>query len=607
MGSNDKSTVRLKLDSIVANIPHNPGVYQYFNEDGKIIYIGKAKDLKKRVSSYFNRDVHENGKVRILVSHIREIKYIIVESESDALLLENNLIKKYQPRYNILLKDDKTFPWICIKNETFPRLFYTRNITKDNSEFFGPYTSVLMVKTLLNLIKKLYPLRNCNLDLSSNKINAHKYKVCLEFHVGNCKAPCIGLQSEADYISNIKNIREILKGNINDISNYLEDLMKKYSKEMDFESADLIKSKIEILNNYQSKSTIVNPAIHNVDVFSFVEEESTICINFLRVANGAIIQVHSVDIKNKLDEPKEEILSIAIVDIREKMMSNSKEIIVPFMPDTTLNSIKYTVPKAGDKFKLLELSERNARLFLKDRLKLSSLKSEKFKNRGNVILDKMKEEFHLPKLPVHIECFDNSNIQGTNPVAACVVFKNGKPSNKDYRHFNVKTVIGPDDFATMREIVYRRYKRLLDEDDDLPDLIVVDGGKGQLSAAVDSLVELKLMDKIPVIGIAKRLEEIFRPGDPVPLYIDKNSPSLKIIQHIRNEAHRFGITFHRLKRSGNMIDSELDKIVGIGEKAKSNLFADFKSIENIKIASIEELGKSVGKAKAKIVFNFFNS
>ena len=597
--------IQEKFSSIISELPHNPGIYQYFNSEGTIIYIGKAKDLRKRVSSYFNRDNYDNAKVRILVSKICEIKYMVVDTESDALLLENNLIKKYKPRYNILLKDDKTFPWLCIKKERFPRVVYTRNFISDGSEYFGPYTSLVMVKTLLGLVKTLYPLRTCNLDLAKDKILNKKYKPCLEYHVGNCKAPCINLQTEQDYISNISTIREILKGNIRGILEYLEGLMKNYAKDLDFENANLLKEKIEIINRYQSKSTIVNQSINNVDVYSVFESNDSVCVNFLRVASGAIIQVHSVEIKNRLDESLDELLSIAIIDIRQKMFSNSKEIIVPFMPDMKIEGVSYHIPKQGDKLKLLELSERNAKFFALERQKSSTVVAKSYRDKKENLLIKMKNELRLNSSPVHIECFDNSNIQGTNPVAACVVFKNGVPSKKDYRHFNVKTVIGPDDFATMREITFRRYRRLLDENEPLPDLIVIDGGKGQLGAALESLRSLEIDTKVEVIGIAKKLEEIFRPGDPVPLYIDKNSSTLKVIQHLRNEAHRFGIEFHRLKRSKNFVVSELDGIDGIGEKLRTKLYKRFKTIDEMKTASLEELKKVLGEKMAlKLIEHF---
>ena len=607
--NNLESLITMKeeiLEYILSNLPNQPGVYQFYNQDGKIIYIGKAKNLRKRVSSYFNRD-NESNKVRVLVSKIMDVKYVVVETESDALLLENNLIKKYQPRYNILLKDDKTFPWICIKKERFPRVFYTRNYINDGSEYFGPYTSTVMVKTLLSLVKKLYPLRTCSLDLSEEKINSSKYKTCLEFHLGNCKAPCIGLFEEQTYNNNINSIKDILKGNLSDVKKYLFDLMAKYAKEMDFESAAIIKEKIDIIAHYQSKSTIVSSSINNVDVYSIIEREDDIGVNYLRVAAGSIIQVHSLEIKRKLDETLEEILALAIIDIRQKMFSNSTEILVPIMPDVLLPGIKYHIPKAGDKLKLLELSDRNAKIFLFEKLKMAANISEKYKEKKDGILDKMKNELHLNTIPYHIECFDNSNLQGTNPVASCVVFKNGKPANREYRHYNVKTVVGPDDFASMREIVYRRYKRLLDENSNLPDLIVIDGGKGQLSSAMESLKILGVDKKVQVIGIAKKLEEIFSPGDSVPLYVDKNSSSLKIIQHIRNEAHRFGISFHRLKRSNEMGNSVLDGIKGVGEKTKEALFSKFKSIDNIKIASLENLTEIVGDKKAALIMEFFKS
>ena len=602
---NDIEKIQEKLSSVISELPNNPGIYQFFNSDDVIIYIGKAKNLRKRVSSYFNRDNYDNAKVRILVSKIVEIKYVVVDTESDALLLENNLIKKYKPRYNILLKDDKTFPWLSIKKERFPRIIYTRNFISDGSEYFGPYTSLVMVKTLLSLVKTLYPLRTCNLDLTEDKILSKKYKPCLEFHVGNCKAPCISLQSELEYISNISTIREILKGNIKGILEYLDGLMIIFSKELNFEDANVIKDKIDLIKRYQSKSTIVNTSIHNVDVYSVFESNDSVCVNFLRVANGAIIQVHSVEIKNRLDESLDELLSIAILDIRQKMFSNSKEIIVPFLPDVLLEGVNYQIPKQGDKLKLLELSERNAKFYALERQKSSTVVAKSYTDKKENLLIKMKNELRLNNNPVHIECFDNSNIQGTNPVAACVVFRNGIPSKKDYRHFNVKTVIGPDDFATMREIIFRRYRRLLDENEPLPDLIVIDGGKGQLGAALESLRTLDIDTKVEVIGIAKRLEEIFRPGDPIPLYIDKNSSTLKIIQHLRNEAHRFGIEFHRLKRSKNFVVSELDGIEGIGDKLRTELYKKFQTIDAMKQANLDELKIVLGEKKSLKLMEHF--
>jgi len=602
-----KNEVENRLKDILDRLPNSPGVYQFFNNAGEIIYVGKAKNLKKRVSSYFLNRRDENKKLNILVRKIFDIRFIIVSSESDALLLENNLIKKFQPRYNILLKDDKTFPWICIKNERFPRVIITRNYLKDGSEYFGPYTSIVVVKTILDLVTKLYPLRTCNYDLTEGKISENKFKPCLEYHVGNCKAPCIAKQTIDEYIKNINVIKEILKGNLNGIIKYLKDLMNLYATELDYENASLIKEKIDIISNFQSKSTIVNNNINNVDVFSIINIKDDVCVNFLRVASGAIIQVHSVIMKRTLNEPLKEILSTTITDIRQKMLSNSSEIILSLVPDIKIPEIKYTIPKQGDKLKLLELSARNAQMFLNEKLKLTVSKTEKFKSKKESKMEQMKLDLQLSVIPNYIECFDNSNIQGTNPVAACVVFRFGLPSKNEYRHFNIKTVEGPDDFASMREIIFRRYKRLIDEKKNLPDLIVIDGGKGQLNAAIESLKKLNISEKVAIIGIAKKLEEIFYPNDPVPLYIDKNSPSLKIIQNLRNEAHRFGITFHRQKRSADMIRSEFDIIPGIGEKTKDELFRKFKSIDNIKSKPIDEIAEIIGKSKAIKVFEYFNS
>jgi excinuclease ABC subunit C len=591
----------LKINEIINQLPTVPGVYQYFDRDGNLIYIGKAKNLKKRVSSYFNHDLGKSGKLRVLVNKIVDIKYIIVESESDALLLENNLIKKFKPRYNILLKDDKTFPWIVIRNEPFQRVESSRNYINDGSEYFGPYTSAYLVKTVLSLIRKLYPLRNCNLDLSEIKIKTNKYKPCLEYHVGNCLAPCISAQSNDSYSSNIQIIKNILKGNISSIEDYLEQIMKSHAAVMDFEKANIIKEKLDLLKNYRSKSTIVLPSINNVDVFSYALQEDDMVINFMRIINGAIVQVHSVVAKRIFGEEIPEILSTAITEIRHVMMSSSKEIIVPVIPDLKLENIKYTIPKQGDKLKLLELSSRNAKQFLNEKIKISSSIAKKFEDKKYSTLENLRTDLKLNSIPFHIECFDNSNLQGTNPVASCVVFKNGKPAKSEYRHFNVKSVIGPDDFSTMKEIVFRRYRRQLDENNALPDLIVVDGGKGQLNAAMESLEKLELLNRIQIIGIAKKLEEVFRPGDPIPLYIDKSSQSLKIIQHIRNEAHRFGIAFHRQKRSGKFLESELDRISGIGDKLKNRLLIEFKSVEGIRNAPLDEIKKIVGAAKAEIV------
>jgi excinuclease ABC subunit C len=595
-----------KYKLLVSNLPESPGVYQFFDEKQSIIYIGKAKNLRKRVASYFSKDIFDNNKIRVLIKHTKDIKFILVGSESDALLLENNLIKKYQPKYNILLKDDKTFPWICIKKERFPRIFYTRNYVNDGSEYFGPYTSVVMVKTILNLIKNLYPLRSCKLDLAEKKIKKNKYKPCLEYHVGNCKAPCIRAQSSEDYMSNINSIKIILKGHLRDLQKYLESLMQKYSEKLDFENAQIIKEKIELISKFQNKSTIVNFNISNVDVFGTVEKGNNVCVNYLRVVDGAIIQVHSVNLKKKLDEKLSELLSVIILDVKQKMNSDANEIITSLIPEIKIDGKRYVIPQKGDKLKLLELSLRNARITLNERIKQSLEKSDKFKVNKNVELEKLKKDLRLNKLPIIIECFDNSNLQGTNPVAACVVFRNGIPSKKDYRHYNVKSVKGPNDFASMQEVVLRRYKRIIDEKLNLPDLIIVDGGIGQLNAARKSLEELGIQKDVSIIGLAKRLEEIYSPNDSIPLYIDKNSSSLKIIQNIRNEAHRFGINFHKLKRSNEMKNSVLDLINGIGSKTKDDLFKEFKSIEGIINANEENLSEVIGKSRAKKIKFFFS-
>lgn len=600
MNAADKKLEELK--QVVATLPEKPGVYQYFNADGKIIYVGKAKNLKKRVSSYFTKN-HDRAKTRILVRNIHEIKHIIVDTEQDALLLENNLIKKYQPRYNALLKDDKTFPWICIKSEPFPRVFYTRKLIRDGSSYFGPYTSVRTMKVVLDFIKQLYPLRTCNLNLSPQQIAKGNYKVCLEYHIGNCMGPCIGEQSSNDYHNNIAHIKHILKGNIGQVIHLLKKKMTELSAEYKFEEAQKLKEKLDHLENFQAKSTIVSPSIHNVDVYSYLEDENSAFVNFLKVVNGGIIQVHTMELKKRTDEEKESLLLTAITEIRQRLMSTSREIIVPFALDFAFENVKFLVPKIGDKKKLLDLSMRNAFYYKQEKVKQEMNRSPQKKVER--IMETMKKDLRLTEHPLHIEGFDNSNIQGTNPVASCVVFKNGKPSKRDYRHFNVKTVEGPDDFASMEEIIFRRYRRLLDEKQPLPQLIVIDGGKGQLGAAMNSLQKLNLIGKIAVIGIAKKLEEIYFPGDSVPIYLDKTSETLKIIQHIRNESHRFGINFHRQKRSQNFITSELDQIKGIGEKSKEILFAKFKSVENIKNAPQTELEHILGKAKGLLVYSFF--
>ena len=593
------SSIELQLKTL----PESPGVYQYFDKENKILYVGKAKNLKKRVSSYFNKQ-HDTARLNVLVKKIAAIKHIVVETEMDALLLENSLIKNLQPRYNILLKDDKTYPWICIKNERFPRVFTTRNVIKDGSEYFGPYTSGKLMHALLNLIKELYPLRTCNYDLSPQNIRNEKYKVCLEFHIGNCLGPCEGLETEEEYLQKIKAIRAILKGDFKENLRDFKTLMMKYAEEMRFEEAQRVKEKIETLENFQAKSMVVNPKISNVDVFSIVSDESSAYVNMLQIKNGAIIRSHTLELKKKLDETDEELLTLAIVELRERFKLYSREIIVPFAVELGEN-FKITIPKSGDKKQLLDLSERNARYYRMDQLKqMKIVDPDRHTNR---IMAQMKSDLRLSKEPRHIECFDNSNIQGTNPVAACVVFKDGRPSKKDYRHFNIKTVEGPNDFASMEEVVYRRYRRMIEEDEKLPDLIVIDGGKGQLGAALKSLDLLGIRGKVSIIGIAKRLEEIFYPGDSIPMYLDKKSETLRIIQHIRNEAHRFGITFHRNKRSKNAIQSTLTKIPGIGDKTMEKLMLEFKSVKRLSEAQEDAIVKIIGKSKAEKVISYFKN
>ncbi len=587
----------------VKTLPSSPGVYQYYDKAGKILYVGKAKNLKKRVSSYFNKK-HDSHRIAVMVKKIKTIKHIVVNSETDALLLENNLIKKYQPRFNVMLKDDKTYPWICIKNERFPRVFPTRRLIKDGSEYYGPYTSFKTVNTLLELIRGLYQLRTCNFDLSKQKIEQGKYKVCLEYHLGNCKGPCEDLQSETEYRKNIEHIRQIVKGDFKDSLQQFKSQMQAYAENMQFEEAQRIKEKIEVLEKYQAKSTVVNPKITNVDVFSIISDEGYGYVNFLQIAHGSIIRSHTIELKKKLDETDEELLELAITEIRQRFNSMSREIYVPF-PVKTVQGVKVSVPKLGDKKAIVDLSLRNAKYFRQERFKqMKMVDPDRHTNR---LMAQMKKDLRLNEEPRHIECFDNSNIQGTNPVAACVVFKNGKPSKKDYRKFNIKTVEGPDDFASMEEVVFRRYKRLLQEEQPLPQLIIIDGGKGQLNSALKALNDLGLRGKIAIIGIAKRLEELFYPGDKYPLYLDKKSETLKIIQQLRNEAHRFGITFHRDKRSKAALGTALEEIPGIGEKTAVSLLKHFRSVSKVKKASLEELKEVVGLAKAQLIYQFYEN
>jgi len=591
--------IRLKLKVL----PDKPGVYQFFDASDKILYVGKAKNLKKRVTSYFNKTL-DSGKTRVLVRQIVDIKYIVVDTELDALLLENNLIKKYQPKYNIQLKDDKTYPWICIKKEPFPRVFTTRRIIKDGSKYFGPYPSVKVVNTLLAFIRELYPLRSCSLDLSPKKIAEGKHKVCLEYHLGNCLGPCEGFEAQDNYDHYIDEIEHIVKGHIGDVIKSLKNKMNEYSASMSFEQAQQVKLKIDTINRYKAKSTVVSPSIHQVEVITVLQDPKTAFVNYLAINSGAIIHGFTVEVKKKLEETDAEIISYVLPEMRSRFNSITTEVLLAEDIDIELEGTKFFVPQRGDKKALIELSQRNTKFY-----RLEKRKQEQIKNperHTERILEQIRIDFRLKDSPVHIECFDNSNLQGTNAVSACVVFKNAKPSKKDYRHFNIKTVEGPDDFASMEEAVYRRYKRLLEEKQSLPQLIVIDGGKGQLSASLTALERLDLRGKIAIVGIAKRLEEIFFPGDSYPIYIDKKSESLRVIQYLRNEAHRFGITHHRNKRSKASLTSELTQIKGIGPGAHEDLIKNLKSIQKIKTSSLEELSSIIGKSKAKLVFNYFH-
>ena len=584
-------------------MPSQPGVYQFFNKEDKIIYIGKAKNLKKRVSSYFQKNVGSR-KTKNLVKNIHEIKHIVVSSESDALLLENSLIKKYQPKYNILLRDDKTYPWIVIKKESFPRVLTTRRVEKDGSEYFGPFTNYKTVRTIMDIFSNLYSLRTCHYDLRQKNILESKYKVCLEYHIGNCLGGCEGHQEEEDYNIYISNIRDFLKGNLSSSINYFKNEMKVASDLLRFEKAQAAKEKIDLLENYQSKSTVVSSKLNNIDVFSIISDSSHAYVNHLQVAFGRIVRFHNVEIKKKLDESDKELLLMTLVNLRGKFSSKNNTVISNIKFDKILD-LNFIFPKSGDNKKLLDLSVRNATQFKIEKLKqVQIVDPERHTNR---ILNQMKIDLRLNEIPVNIECFDNSNIQGSNPVASCIVFKNSKPSKKDYRHFNIKTVEGPDDYASMEEVVYRRYKRMLDEKSVLPSLIIIDGGKGQLSSSIKALKKLNLENTIAILGIAKRLEEIFYPNDPIPLYLNKKSETLKVIQQMRNEAHRFAITFHRNKRSKQALTSSFDEIPGIGEKTKTALLKRFKSLKKIKETSLELLISEVGESKAKKLKEFLNS
>ena len=594
-----------KLEPTVRTLPEKPGVYQFSDNRGKVIYVGKAKNLKKRVASYFARDRHDSNRVNLMVRRITEINHMVVDTELDALLLENNLIKKYQPRYNVLLKDDKTFPWICIKNEPFPRIFSTRNVIKDGSKYFGPYASVRMMNALLDLIRQLFQYRTCRLPLTRENIDAGKFKVCLEYHLENCKAPCVGLQDEEDYMQTIRQVEQILKGNLGMVVTELKNLMKQYASQYSFEKANLVKERIELLEKFQSKSTVVNPKLSNVEVFSILSDPEAGYVNYLRVVHGAIVQSHTLEMKKQLEESDAELLDMAIAELRQRFRSEAKELIVPVQPETNIPEVRFVVPRRGDKKHLLELSERNAKYYRLEKKKRQELVDPS--RHGKRLMEQIRKDLRLESIPEHMECFDVSNTQGREIVAAMVVFRDTRPAKKDYRHFNIRTVEGaPNDYAAMEEAVYRRYRRLLDEKQPLPQLVVVDGGKGQLSAAMKALDRLKLRKEMSVIGIAKRLEEIYFPGDSIPLYIDKKSETLKVIQHMRDEAHRFGIRHHRVRREKGSMQSELSQIKGIGPATAQKLLHKFRSVPGVKKASEEELAETIGKAKTDILKKHFS-
>lgn len=590
------------IQSILKTLPDHPGVYRYYDADNNLLYVGKAKNLKKRVTSYFTKE-HDTYRLRIMVKKIMDIKTIIVDTEMDALILENNLIKSLTPKYNIMLRDDKTYPWIVITKERFPRIYHTRQLKKDGAEYYGPYPSVTTMFILLDLIKQLYPLRTCSLDLSQENIDSKKFKACLEFQIGKCKAPCIANQSLEDYDRGITHIREIVKGDINFAIKDLRKLMHEHAEKLEFEQAANTKKKIELLEKYQSKSTIVHPSITDTDVFAIISDEKAAYVNYFKVMNGTIIQAQTLELKKKLDETDEEMLVFAINEIRTRYNSLSKEIFVPFEPEFVFNDAKYVVPKIGDKKHLLDLCFKNAEAYKREREKqLAIIDPERHTDR---IMQQMMKDLRMKVEPRRIEGFDNSNIQGDYAVSAMPVFIDGKPAKKEYRHYNVKTVVGPDDFATMEEVILRRYTRVIEEGLPMPQLIVIDGGKGQLGAAIMSLRKLDLMGHVTVIGIAKRLEEIYFPGDPVPMYLDKRSETLKIIQQIRDEAHRFGITHHRNKRSRETFKTELSEIKGISDKTAQKLLTNLKSVKGIKEATLDELAAIIGNAKANLVYEFF--
>ncbi|KAA2217553.1 excinuclease ABC subunit UvrC [Chryseobacterium sediminis] len=592
------------LELQLKTLPSEPGVYRYYDKNEQLLYVGKAKNLKKRVLSYFNKNL-SGYRIKIMVGKIQRLETTIVNSEYDALLLENNLIKEHQPFYNVMLKDDKTYPWICIKNEDFPRIFLTRNVIKDGSEYYGPYAKVRPAKILLDTIKHIYKLRTCNLNLSPAKIAEGKYKVCLEYHIKNCEGPCEDLESKEEYDEKIDAIRGIIKGDFRKAKDYLVNQMMKLASNLQFEQAQIIKERLDILEDYQAKNTVVNPNIDDVDVFGMTSDETAAYVNFFKIRNGNIIQSFTTEIKKILEETDEDIMEEALIEIRQKFSSDSKEVLLPFHLSVEIPNVKLIVPKVGDKKRIVELSEKNAKEYRLEKLKqVQIVDPERHTNR---IMAEMQKLLRMPVEPRHIEGFDNSNIQGTNPVSACVVFKDGRPSKADYRIFHPKTVEGPNDFATMEEVIYRRYKRMVDEGEDLPQLILIDGGKGQLSSAVKSLRLLGLYGKITIVGIAKRLEEIFFPEDPIPLYLDKKSETLKILQRVRDEAHRFGVKHHRTRRKNSTIKSELEEIPGVGEKTIELLLSKLKSVKRIKEANMETLEEILGKSKAKVIWEFFNA
>ena len=597
-----------RLRAEVAALPLLPGVYQFLDRNGEIIYVGKAKSLRKRVSSYFVQSKEHSAKVRVLVRQIEAIKHIVVNSEQDALLLENSLIKTHQPRYNILLKDDKTYPWIVLRRENFPRVESTRIVNHDGSQYFGPYGSVAMQRSILEFIREVVPLRTCKLNLSPQAIARGKYGVCLQYHLGNCKAPCVGAQSEEEYGELTAMVRSVLRGDLRPVRQYLEQGMRESAEALRFEQAQRYKQRLEALENYQSRSVIVSAKIVDCDIFSLLEDDDVAYCNFIRLRNGSIVALHTVRLTTGVDASREDMLSMAIQYIVENISHDlSREVIVPFMPSAAMlfDKVVFTVPKRGEKAELMEFSLKSARIYRAEQMKNLEIKNpERHTER---LMNAMQRELHLDKQPRHIECFDNSNLQGTNPVASCVVFRDGKPSRKEYRHFNVKTVVGPDDFASMREIVYRRYSRMLEEGAELPDLIIVDGGKGQLSSAYEVLQALGIEKRVPIVGLAKRIEEVFYPNDPMPYYLSRTGEPLKVVCHIRDEAHRFGITFHRQKRSKAFINSELEQIEGIGTKSLNALLKRFKTVSNVREASLSELSEVVGEARARKIIEYFNN